>query len=188
MRQLRWHRIRDSHSFAVVLVALSLVTNVGVVGELAAQTISPRTVPVQMGQQFDIIPSDRAAMGGVRIALDDALLDPFVNPAKAMRLKAGMLSVAPYFHNQSDARGGGRTLPISGIGSSGKWAYGGLFAMQQLDRTQLTWNAPLSERTASNQYVTGVIARALDKGFAVGVGVCRDARGRAGRRPAVLRQ
>ena len=121
-----------------------------------------------MGQQFDIIPSDRAAMGGVSIALDDALLDPFVNPAKSVHLKTGILSIAPYFHSQSDSRGSGKTLPLSGVGSVGKWAFGGLFAIQQLDRARLTFNAPLSERTASNQYVMGMVARRLGRGFAVG--------------------
>ncbi|MEQ1690812.1 MAG: hypothetical protein ABMA00_05970 [Gemmatimonas sp.] len=163
----RSRHIRDTHSVVSAIASLSLLASV-VGSTLGAQTISPRTVPVQMGQQFDIIPSDRAAMGGVIIALDDALLDPFVNPAKATRIKSGMLSVAPYFHSQSEARGGGRTLPLSGIATSGKWAFGGLFALQQLDRTQLTWNAPLSERSASNQYVTGMIARSLRNGFAVG--------------------
>lgn len=142
--------------------------SVGATSELAAQAISPRTVPVQMGQQFDIIPSDRAAMGNVRIALDDALLDPFVNPAKATRLKAGLLSVAPYKVNQSDARGGGKTLPISGIFTSGKWSFGGLFALQQLDRTRLLWNTPLSEQTASNQYLSAIVARRFDNGYALG--------------------
>ena len=162
------HRTRDSYVSRAVVALILLVATVGFARELEAQSISPRTVPVQMSQQFDIIPSDRAAMGRVSIALDDALLDPFVNPAKATRLKAGTLSVAPYFHSQSESRGGGRTFPISGIATTGKWAFGGLFALQQLDRTRLSWNAPLSEQSASNQYVTGMIARRLGGGFAVG--------------------
>ncbi len=151
-----------------VLGAVSMLVGSAGPTALAAQSITPRTVPVQMSQQFDIIPSDRAAMGSIRIAVDDALMDPFVNPAKATRLKAGMLSVAPYLLSQSESRGGGRTLPLVGIGTSGKWAFGGLYAVQQLDRTRLTFNAPLSERSASNQYVSGLIARRFDGGFAVG--------------------
>ena len=166
MPQADSHHVPHSVSRVAVAVVTVLLASAG--AELTAQTIAPRTVPVQMGQQFDIIPSDRAAMGSVRIALDDPLLDPFVNPAKAVRVKAGTLSVAPYFHSQSEARGGGRTLPLSGIATSGRWAFGGLFAMQQLDRTRLTWNAPLGERTASNQYITGVVARRLGRGFAIG--------------------
>jgi len=162
-------RTRDSQ--AAVALTASLLCGVAFTSELTAQQISPRTVPVQMGQQFDIVPSDRAAMGNVRIALDDALLDPFVNPAKATRLKAGLLSVAPMLLNQSNARGGGKTLPISGIFTSGAWSFGGLFAMQQLDRTQLTWNAPLSERAASNQYLTAIIARRFGDGYSLGASV-----------------
>jgi hypothetical protein len=134
-----------------------------------AQTISPRTAPVQMGQQFDLIPSDRGPMGGIRIAVDDALLDPFVNPAKATRPASSFLSVAPYFVGQSDNRGGGRTLPISGVFTDGKWAFGGMFAMQQLDRTRLAFNAPLAEQTATNQYVSGIVARKFGNGYSLGV-------------------
>lgn len=159
-----WHsRLRR----AVMGAALSIVS-AGFTAMLSAQTITPRTVPVHMSQQFDFLPSDRAAMAGVSIALDDALLDPFVNPAKAVRVTSGTLSVAPFFHSLSNDRGGGRTLPLSGMAVMGKWALGGLFALQQLDRAQLTWNAPLSERTATNQYVTGVVARDLGRGFAIG--------------------
>ncbi len=164
----RSHAVRDSRSRVAALVGVTLLCTIGVGSPLNAQSISPRTVPVQMAQQFDIIPSDRAAMGGVSIALDDALLDPFVNPAKSVRLKSGVISVAPYFHSQSDSRGGGKTLPLSGVGSVGKWAFGGLFAMQQLDRARLSFNAPLSERTASNQYAMAMVARTFGRGFAIG--------------------
>lgn len=153
----------------------SLVTIVGwsiaptlAVPDAAAQTITPRTVPVHMNQQFDILASDRAGMAGVSIALDDPLLDPFVNPAKATRLKLGLVSVAPYFHSVSEDRGSGRTLPLSGAGSFGRWAAGGLFALQQLDRSRLAWNAPISERTATNQYVMGILARDLGNGVSIG--------------------
>jgi hypothetical protein len=148
---------------AIWLIAQSTAAHAG-----RAQTIVPRTVPVQMSQQFSIIPSDRIAMGNVSIALDDPMMDPFVNPAKAVRVKTGVVSIAPYFYSQSEARGGGRSFPISGVGTLGKWAFGGQFATQQLDRTRLNWNAPLSEQTASNQYMTGIVARSLGRGFAIG--------------------
>lgn len=137
---------------------------------LLAQTISPRTVPVQMSQQFDIIPTDRGPMGGIRIAVDDALLDPFVNPAKATRRSSGLLSIAPHVLSQSDARGGGRTLPLAGVFTNGKWAAGGLYAMQQLDfADRLTWNAPLSEQSATNRYLAGMLARRFSNGYSVGL-------------------
>jgi hypothetical protein len=168
MLQTRSHRRRDTGLSVAVVAVMSLAADICDARDLGAQAISPRTVPVQMSQQFDIVPSARAGMGGVSIALDDALLDPFVNPAKATRFGTGMLSVAPYFHSQSESRGGGRTLPLAGMVTTGKWAFGGLFALQQLDRTALAFNAPLSERTATNQYITGMIARRLGGGFAVG--------------------
>ena len=168
MPQLRSNRTRVGHRSVHVIAAVSLLATIGVARDSVAQSITPRTVPVQMGQQFDIFPSDRAPMGKVLIAVDDALLDPFVNPAKATRVSAGMLSVAPYFHSQSESRGGGRTFPLTGIATTGHWSFGGLFALQQLDRTRLAWNAPLSEQTASNQYIAAMIARRLPGGFAIG--------------------
>lgn len=129
----------------------------------AAQVIAPRTVPVLIGQQFDILPSDRAGMAGVTIALDDTLIDPFVNPAKASRVRSAFFSIAPFFYNSSNTNGGGRTFPVNGAGRLGRsaWSGAGLFALQQLDRSALTFNQPLSERTAANQYVMGVLARRL---------------------------
>lgn len=150
---------------------LASLCSLGGTRAITAQSISPRTVPVQMGQQFDIVPSDRAGMANVRIALDDPLLDPFVNPAKATRLRLGVASVAPVLLNQSDSRGGGKTLPISGIFTSGKWSFGGLFALQQLDRTRLSFNAPLSEQTASNQFLSAIVARRFGDGYSLGASV-----------------
>ena len=164
----RSHANRNLRSCDAFIAGLTLVCTVAAQSPAHAQSISPRTIPVQMGQQFDIIPSDRAGMAGVSIALDDALLDPFVNPAKSVRLKTGLVSIAPYFHNQSDNRGSGRTLPLSGVASVGKWSFGGLYAMQQLDRPAHTFNAPISERSASNQYAMVMAARSLGHGFAVG--------------------
>src|SRR5687767_1931626 len=94
MRLSRSRRTR-THCVSVAGIAATnamvFLSSLGASRELPAQTITPRTVPVQMGQQFDIFPSDRAAMGRISIAIDDPLLDPFVNPAKAMRLKTGVL-------------------------------------------------------------------------------------------------
>jgi hypothetical protein len=100
-------------------------------------------------------------MAGVTVALDDTLLDPFVNPAKATRLGQPLFSVAPFFYSTTNTDGGARTFPVSGVAPFGKsgWSGGGLFALQSLDRMSLTGNEPLSERTASNQYVMGIVAR-----------------------------
>ena len=139
-----------------VLLACAAAPNVA-----ATQVIAPRTVPVLIGQQFDILPSDRAGMAGVTIALDDTLIDPFVNPAKAARVRSAFFSIAPFFYNSSKTDGGGRTFPVSGAGRFGRssWSGAGLFALQQLDRMAIGFDQPLSERTAANQYVMGILSR-----------------------------
>ena len=47
-------------------------------GRSEAQVIPLKTVPVATGDQFLLLPSQRLGMGGVSIALDDALLDPSI--------------------------------------------------------------------------------------------------------------
>lgn len=135
---------------------------------LAGQLVTPKTVPVHQSGQFDVFPATRAGMAGVAIALDDSLADPFVNPAKAARLRGGVAFGSPFVHGISDGRGGGITLPLGALVSSGRWAGGGVVALQQLDRAGPVWNRPTSERTAVNRYVSGLLARRLDDGLAVG--------------------
>ena len=135
----------------------------------AAQLVTPRTVPVMQAEQFEIYPSSRPGLGGVSIALDDTLADPFTNPAKATRLRGLTITTAPYSHGISGSRGGGRTLPIGFLASSGDWAGAFLGAMQQLDRAGPIWNRPTSERTATNQYVSGSLARRVGAGLSIGV-------------------
>ncbi|MGH7713492.1 MAG: hypothetical protein ACREOG_19550, partial [Gemmatimonadaceae bacterium] len=94
-------------------------------------------------------------------ALDDTLIDPFVNPAKAARVRLALFSVAPFFYRASNTDGGASTFPVSGVAPFGNsaWSGGGLFALQSLDRMRLTGAEPLSERTAANQYTMGILAR-----------------------------
>lgn len=139
--------------------------------ESPAQVVTPKTLPVLQAGQFDMFPSALAGMGGATIAMDDSLLDPFVNPAKATRIRAGHLFSAPYFHDISGGRGGGRSLPMGGGGSWGDWSATGLFTFQQLDRAGPTWNLSTSDRSAFNQYVAGTIARRLTPSVSVGLGV-----------------
>ncbi|HVT37784.1 MAG TPA: hypothetical protein VHE78_01945 [Gemmatimonadaceae bacterium] len=159
------------HAFPNVLLvgatALSII--VGRPASARAQLVTPRTVPVHQGQQFDILPSARAGMASVSIALDDSLLDPFVNPAKAVRIREGVVFSAPFLHSVSNDRGGGRTLPIGGVAPVGGWAAAGVFALQQLDRAgPMRFNQAISDRTATNQYASLVLARRLSGGLAIG--------------------
>ncbi|MEO5580017.1 MAG: hypothetical protein ABIR58_05115 [Gemmatimonadaceae bacterium] len=137
----------------------------------STQVVTPKTVPVLQSGQFDMFPSARAGMAGTSIAVDDTLLDPFVNPAKATRIHVGHVFGAPFFHSISGARGGGRSLPVGGGGSWGAWSATGLFTFQQLDRAGPTWNLSTSERSAFNQYLAGSIARRLSPSTSIGLGV-----------------
>jgi hypothetical protein len=136
-----------------------------------AQLIAPRTVPVFQGNQFAILPSASAAIGGVSLALDDSLPDGFSNPAKMGRISAGSFFAAPFSHSISENRGGGRTLPVGGIGRMGEWAFGGVYATQELERAgPMRFATANSDRSASNQYLALTVARNLPGGLKLGAG------------------
>lgn len=164
-------RPRNARVFNSILrVAISCAAIGGPI-EGRAQVVTPKTLPVLQNGQFDMFPSARAGMGGATIAVDDTLLDPFVNPAKAARIGSAQIFGAPFFHNVSGGRGGGRTLPIGGSGAIGSWSATGLFTFQQLDRAGPTWNLSTSERSALNQYLAGSVARRLSASTSVGFGL-----------------
>ena len=135
---------------------------------LPAQLVTPRTVPVHQADQFDILPSSRTGMAGVWIALDDTLLDPFVNPAKVTRHRAGAFFALPAAHSVSGGRGGGRTVPVGGFFSAGDWSGAVTVALQQLNRARTGPDTPLSDRSATNQYVDGVVGRRFANGLSLG--------------------
>lgn len=134
-----------------------------------AQLITPKTVPVFQGEQFGIYPSQWPGMGGVSIALPDTLGDMWSNPAKATRLRTGVLNVMPFSHRAT--AGGGRSLPVSFMQTGGRLAGGALFAMQEVERNDAPWNATIRERTASNAYYDGVLALRLDEHASIGASV-----------------
>lgn len=149
-----------------------------------AQVISLKTVPVATGDQFLVLPSERLGMGDVSIALDDVLLDPFINPAKGALIKESVLLGTPTFYGISNANGAGRSLPVAVLFRSGA-RFGALsFALQQLElgqrqdfiffETDVIWPGPrqrLSELSATNLYVNGTVGTELgESGFSVGVG------------------
>jgi hypothetical protein len=154
----------------VCAVTASLV-GLAVAGSAAsAQLVTPRTVPVFQNNQFGILPSATASMGGVSIALDDSLADAFVNPAKATRLKGGQLFLAPFSHGISGDRGGGRTFPVGGAGTFGNWSLGGVYATQDLRRAgPMRFSNVNSDKMASNQYLSLTAARKLPLGFSLGM-------------------
>lgn len=151
------------------VLAFSIASATSVSGQL----VTPRTVPVHQNAQFQIFPANRGGLGGLSIAFDDTLSDPFVNPAKTTRLRGITMTTAPFSHSISGNRGGGRTLPIGVLGSSGQWAGALLGAIQQLDRAGPIWNRPTSQRTATNQYFMGTLANRIENGLSVGVSAFR---------------
>jgi hypothetical protein len=148
----------------LVLLALFL----GVVGA-RAQLVTPKTVPVFQDEQFNLTPSSRPGLGSAFIALEDSLADPFTNPAKATRLRGVSVAVTPYTHVISGQRGGGSTIPAALYASAGPWAGAILAAYQSIDRAGPVFNRLPNERTASNQYVSALLARRVG-GVSIGVG------------------
>ena len=136
---------------------------------LPAQLIAPKTVPIHQSEQFGIYPSQWPGMGGVSIALVDTLGDPWSNPAKAARLTVGSLQVMPFAHRAT--AGSGRTISLSLLQTGRSIAGGALFSLQELERSNVAWNVPISDRRASNQYVAGILARRFGNGLSIGGGV-----------------
>jgi hypothetical protein len=101
-------------------------------GSAAAQLIPIKTVPVAEGDQFSFFPSANLGMAGVSIALDDTLLDPFSNPAKASRLRGTHVFGSPSFYSVSSNAGSGRTLPLGTFTRRGSSYAGLVLAIQEV--------------------------------------------------------
>ena len=114
-------------------LALGAMGSVLTAATLPAQLISIKSVPVAEGDQFAVFPSRNVGMGGVSIALDDSLLDPFRNPATGARVRGGRLFGAPLLYDISRNSGGGRTLPMGMLAGSGDWFLGASLAAQSIE-------------------------------------------------------
>lgn len=143
-----------------------------------AQLIPIRTVPLATGDQFMVHPSETSAMGGLSIALDDPLLDPFVNPAKGARLADTRLFGTPSFYSVSDDGGSARSLPAGAIFQGDAWFGGGSLTIQELEAAErpfFFWGggAPrlLSEESSTNTYVHGLLGRRMGREDRTSVGV-----------------
>ena len=162
--------------FAALLLAL-LAT------PMVAQVISIRTVPISQAHQFDLFPSDGRAMGGVSIAVDDPLHDPFRNPAKGGRLHASRFFGSPGVYNVSSGAGAGRSLPVGAWVRSGDWFGGASLALQQIDLSErfggfgcevcldqtTALQVPAEDRTLGNTYGHAMLGRVLSEaGLSVG--------------------
>lgn len=102
---------------------------------LSGQSIPIKTIPLATGDQFFLFPSQNRGAGGVSIALDDPLGDPFVNPAKGSGFEGLQFFSSPafygvYFRNLADESGTGRTLPV-GVSFGGKEYFGSVLWARQ---------------------------------------------------------
>lgn len=151
----------------------------------AAQIITIRTVPISQTHQFDLLPSLRAGMGGVSIAVDDSLDGPFSNPAKGVRIHSGRVFSSPGLYSVSNRTGAGRSLPLGALVRSGPWFGGVAVAVQQLDlnrsfdvpppsircETCLTSQTDLitpTPRSIGNTFAHALFGRALERGLSIG--------------------
>lgn len=120
-----WLRAGAASACAALLSAL-------LCGPAGAQLISIKTVPVAEGDQFSFFPSTNLGMAGVSIALDDTLLDPFGNPAKAARWRGTHVFGSPSFYSVSSNAGSGRTLPLGSFTRRGSSYAGLVLAIQEV--------------------------------------------------------
>ncbi len=154
MNAVRLHFLR-------ALAALAL--SVWIPSTLAAQLIGLKTVPIATGNQFQLFPSKNLGMGGVAIALDDPLLDPFVNPAKGVRLEGARLYTAPAFYSVSNSNGAGRSLPAGLLFHHGSVLGSASLSLQEIETAERftggPWFGPeapvlLSDKGSNNVYAS----------------------------------
>ena len=133
-----------------------------------AQLISIKTVPVATGDQFLTFPSQNMGMGNVSIAMDDSLLDPFVNPAKGIRIQTSVLISAPVVYNISNENGSALTLPLSALFTSANWFGAFAGSIQELSMENRAGTSPLSsrfiplsEKSTNNLYSYAAVGKRL---------------------------
>ncbi|HUF50582.1 MAG TPA: hypothetical protein VMN60_07115 [Longimicrobiales bacterium] len=155
---------------------IAMLLPLAVAGDLTAQHIALKTVPIPAGEQFLILPTSTLGMAGVYIAHDDELGDPFSNPARGALLAAGLRLLAlPTIYGEASGSVGGRSLPVA-VMVPGQRVFGTLaFALQQVDNPdRFTWFAAeqsgsvIQDNSSSNVYVQGTLGLKLSERTAVG--------------------
>lgn len=173
------------YPFGPVAAFVGMLAAIAAPDTVGAQLIALKTVPVASGDQFLVLPSEKMGMGGVAIAINDTLLDPFINPAKGYRLNGSQVFAAPTFYSISDNAGNAGTLPVGALFGSGKWFGGVSAALQQLKGGEPFFAMPvfreadfeilppdaLSRRSATNMYVSVTGGGMLPGDVAIGASV-----------------
>ena len=142
----------------------------------AAQHITLKTVPIPLGEQFQLLPSRNLGMAGVHVAIDDPLLDPFTNPARGAAVDELRIFALPTVYSETNNTLGGRSFPIAAV-IPGRTVFGNFaFAMQQVDNPNrwawVPWQGDQSvfqENSSSNVYVQGTVGAKLGRATSVGV-------------------
>lgn len=173
---------------SVLFCSILLVSSLASIPRGAvAQLIGLKTVPVAAGEQFAIFPSLNRSMGGASIAMDDPLLDPFVNPAKGGRVTSPLFFSSPTFYSVSKGNGVTRTLPVGVLFGSPRWFGGAVAAMQQIEMggrlangfvpidpastVVLPSRRALAEKSSTNKYFQAMVGRKFGDGrFALAAG------------------
>ena len=164
-----------------VVRTLVIVGLLGIFGQqVSAQLISLKTVPVATGDQFLLFPSNNLGMGSVSIAVDDSVADPFVNPAKGVRIGEPYVFTSPTFYSVSEEAGSAGTLTAGALFKSSRVFGGGMVSLQQLNRGDQfanwwSWRSDipqpnaLSIRSATNKYGFLTLGANLPGDVAVGI-------------------
>ena len=170
---------------AVLYFAACIAALTSLAPPASAQVIQVKSVPVASGDQFLVLPSANLGMGGVTLAVDDSLADPWTNPAQGVFVTEPALLGAPTLYGISDGGGNGRTLPVAGLFRGGRWFGGAALALQQIDnsveRDSWIWVRPvawvgdaprLSDASNRNLYVQGLVGARLGAGsWSLGLGL-----------------
>lgn len=151
---------------------------------LDAQIVPLKTVPVASGDQFLLLPSHTLGMGGVTLAVDDSLADPWTNPAKGVFVREPVLLGSPTFYDISSDGGAGRSFPVAAQFRGDRWFGGVAFALQQIDNDRrddfvwiarpAIWSDPpsrLRDASARNVFAQGFVGVRLGTGpWSLGLG------------------
>lgn len=132
-----------------------------------SQIIAIKSVPVAEGDQFNIFPSQNVSMGSISIALEDRLLDPFINPAKGGQLNSSWFYSTPSYYSIANENGSAKTLPVGGFIHKKEWFGGMALAIQSLSNpaqngiSSFSNSQVLSGESAGNQYFYVMYGRYL---------------------------
>ncbi len=115
-------------------------------GALHGQLVPIKTVPLMATEQFAQTPTLSAGMANLRLAREDSLRDPFLNPARGALLNGRYAITGANLSRVEDALGGFFSIPITFLYSDGK-RFGGLHvSAQQLRADRYT---PIPDFSAS---------------------------------------